>query len=76
MAGIGAFPTLLRRDLNAEDCPTADLGTRHVDLPERAFLDLKTNETEADRSDYSQGMRFFAHALFVDRSATTTQLLT
>jgi len=55
---------------------TADLGTRHVDLPEGAFLGPKTNEAEGDRSDYSQGMRFLAHALLVDRSATATQLLT
>ena len=55
---------------------TADLGTRYVNLPEGAFLCLKTNETEGDRADYSLGMRFLAHALFVDRSATATQLLT
>jgi hypothetical protein len=39
----------------------------HTDLPEGAFLGPKTNETESDRSDYSQGMRFLAHALFVNR---------
>ena len=47
-----------------------------TDLPEGAFLGPKTNETESDRADYSQGMRFLAHALFVDRSAPATQLLT
>ena len=53
---------------------TSALG--HIDLPEGAFLCLKTNETEGDRCDYSQSMGLLAHALFVDRSATTTRVLT